>query len=259
MKAHNAIASAAALALTVAVTAAPAHAAVFAQFSPLTGSADYKWVNSGASNSGTGGHFFSVTSASATAAQGVRVAFSFLDPSLSALAFIPATFKIDATVANGHPATVNGAGVWTQQTLNGGFSFTYTGNTVLNYMGSGINLLHNSNLLSGVFTDAWIQGAGGSGSTNVAIGNGGSAAYASAYEHFPLLVPNSEEFAFNLLAVVPGFGANSGKALKSFTANGGGNFSFASAPEPTTWGLMIVGFAGLGVALRARRRSAVAA
>src|SRR6185503_10488322 len=95
MKALKALASAAALAMTVAVTAAPAHAAVFAQFSPLTGSADYKWVNSGASNSGTGGHFFSVTSASSNVAQGVRVAFSFLDPSRSALAFIPATFKID--------------------------------------------------------------------------------------------------------------------------------------------------------------------
>jgi hypothetical protein len=266
MKALTAFASAAALAMTLAATAAPANAAVFAQFTPDKSAMDYKWVNSGtAASPGTGGHFFSITSQSATVAQGVATHFSFLDPALSLLTFIPATFKIDATVAPGHPATMNGAGVYTQQDLNGSFSFTYTGATINNYKGSGIKLLHNSNLLSGVFTDAWIQGAGGSGSANLAIGNGGSATYASAYEPFPGLRLHTEEFAFNLLAVVddfgtkkkplPGFHDTTGDALDSFRANGGGNFSFQTVPEPATWGLMILGFGGVGLTLRNRRRA----
>jgi hypothetical protein len=260
MRTLTTFASAGALALSLAAAAAPAHASVFAQFSPDTNAADYRWINSGASNSGTGGHFLTIANANSTVAQGVATHFSFLDPALSALAFIPATFTVDATVASGHPATVNGSGVWTQTNLNGSFSFVYTGATIANYLGSGINLTHNSNLLSGVFTDAWIQGAGGSGSTNLTIGNGGSASFSSAYEPFHSLVANSEEFAFNLLAVSPNFNANPGKALKSFRANGGGNFSFQAVPEPATWGLMIVGFGGVGTLIRSnRRRVALAA
>ena len=258
MKTLTAFASAAAVALSLAAMAAPAHASVFAQFSPDVGASDFKWVNNGASNSGTGGHFFSISNVSSTVAQGVATHFSFLDPALSALAFIPATFTVDAAVASGHPATVNGSGVWTQTDLNGSFSFVYTGATIANYLGSGIDLVHNSNLLSGVFTDAWIQGAGGSGSTNNAASNGGSVHYTSDYTAFSHFAAGTEEFAFNLLAVAPNFGANSGKALKSFRANGGGNFSAEAVPEPATWGLMIVGFGGIGALIRNRRRLAVA-
>ena len=253
------LASAAAVALSLAAAAAPAHASVFAQFSPDTGASDYKWINSGASNSGTGGEFLSIVSNASTVAQGVATHFSFLDPALSALAFIPATFTIDATVAAGHPATLQAStGVWTQTNLNGSFSFVYTGATIANYLGSGINLVHNSNLLSGVFTDAWIQGAGGSGSTNLANMNGGTVTYASAYKSFANVLPGSEEFALNLLNVSPAFGANTNKALKNFTANGGGNFSAIAVPEPATWGLMIVGFGGVGAMVRNRRRHAIA-
>jgi hypothetical protein len=141
------------------------------------------------------------------------------------------------------------------------FRFVYTGATISNYMGSGINLVHNSNLLSGIFTDGWIQGAGGSGSTNLSIGNGGTASYSSDYEHFLHLTPASEQFAFNLLSVTPAFGAATGKAMNSFRANGGGNFSFQAVgvPEPAAWALMIAGFAGVGGVLRRQRRVALAA
>jgi hypothetical protein len=259
MKTLTTFVSAAVLAMALAASAAPVQAAVIAQFSPDTSAKDFRWINSAASDNGTGGHFISITNQNSTVAQGVATHFSFLDPALSALAFIPATFKIDATVANGHPASQN-AGVWTQTNLNGSFSFIYTGATINNFHGSGINLTHNSNLLSGVFTDAWIQGAGGSGSTNLATLNGGVAAYTSAYRSFAHVAPGSEEFAFNLLSVSPAFGAKPGKAMKSFRANGGGNFSAAAVPEPATWGLMIVGFGGIGAVIRNnRRRQALAA
>ena len=258
MKALTTIASAAALAMTLAASAAPAQASVFAQFTPDSNARDFRWINSGPGDNGTGGHFFSINTQGATAAQGVATHFSFLDPALSALAFIPATFTVDANVATGNPASVNSAGVWAQTGLNGSFSFIYSGATITNFMGSGIDLVHNSNLLSGVFTGAWIQGSGGSGSFNLAQGNGGVATYTSDYESFSHLSPGTEEFAFNLLSTSPGFGAKPGKALKSFRSNGGGNFSFVPVPEPASWGLMIVGFAGLGGLMRGRRERAAA-
>jgi hypothetical protein len=259
MKALTKFASATALAMSLAALAAPTHAAVIAQFTPNTNASDYRWINNGVSaNNGTGGHFITVTGNTQTTAHGVATHFSFLDPALSALAFIPATFTVDATVASGHAASQNGSGVWTQTNLNGNFSFVYTGATVNNYHGSGINLIHNSNLLSGVFTDAWIQGAGGSGSANVAFQNGGNATFHSDYRTFTNVDPTTEEFALNLLAVTPNFGANANKALKTFRANGGGNFSAVGVPEPATWGLMIMGFGGMGLMLRNNRRLALA-
>jgi hypothetical protein len=260
MNALKTMLPAALLAATIAASAAPVHAAVFASFTPDRGTSDFKWVNSGPGNNGGGGSFFSIASNGATSAQGVATHFTFLDPALTGLAFIPATFTMSATVTPSDPATSNGAGVWTQTQVNGSFSFIYTGATINNFNGSGINLVHNSNLLSGVFTDAWIQGAGGSGSFNVTALNGGSATYHSDYEHFTHLIPGSEEFAFNLLSASTPFGANHNKALKSFRANGGGNFSFgANVPEPGTWALMIVGFGGLGAMARVRRRQAAVA
>ena len=258
MKYLTTFASAAVMALTVAAVSAPAHAAVVAQFTPDTNASDYRWINSGPGNNGTGGHFFTITGNTQTAAHGVNTHFSFLDPALSALAFIPATFTVDATVASGNAASKNAAGVWSQRGLSGSFSFVYTGATVNNFHGSGINLIHNSNLLSGIFTDAWIQGAGGSGSANVAVQNGGNANFTSAYRSFTNSAGDPEEFAFNLLAASPNFGANAGKALKTFRANGGGNFSASDVPEPATWGLMLVGFGGLGLMMRNNRRLALA-
>jgi hypothetical protein len=261
MKALTAFASAAALALTVAATAAPAHSAVFAQFTPDNRAMDFRWIKSGGSGStaGTGGHLFTVTptTQNATTAQGVATHFSFLDPALAALAFLPATFTLDATITNAlsHAATHSGP-QWTETNLDGHFSFIYSGAAMT--IGS-VHLVHGENLLSGVFTDAFIQGAGGSGSINETSITGGTLTFTSAVEHFTNLIPGSEAYAFNLLAVSPAFGASLHKALNSFRANGGGNFSMLqAAPEPATWGLMIVGFGGMGMVFRSRRRAAIA-
>jgi len=246
MKTLTKLVSAAAVALSLAAVAAPSQAMVFAQFSPLTNATNYTWTNNGAGNSGTGGTF--------TASGGV--AFSFLDPALSSIQFaLPTTLSANFTVANGNAATFTaGPQTWTQTNLTGDFSLIYNGPS--QFFGS-IFVTNGSNLLSGHVINAWIQGNGGTGSTNLSIGNGGSLSYTSDYEQFSHLIPNTEEFAFNLLGVNPAFGANAGKALKSFTANGGGNFSFqASVPEASTWALMIMGFGGVGVMIRRRRQGA---
>src|SRR5205809_7922627 len=61
MKIFTTFASAAVLAVTLAAAAAPAQAAVFAQWTPDTNAADYKWVNNGLLDTGTGAHLFSIT------------------------------------------------------------------------------------------------------------------------------------------------------------------------------------------------------
>lgn len=252
MKALTTFASAAVLAVTLTAAAVPAHAGVFAQFSPDTAASDYKWIKNN-----TGGEFISITNNANTTAQAVATHFSFLEPTYAALAFLPSAFTIDATVAQGNPASfAAGPNTWTQTGLNGSFSFVYTGPTQT----IGIfNLVQNvTHLLDGVFTNAWIQGAGGSGSTNVTIGNGGTASYSSDVASFAGVVPGTEEFAFNLLNVSPAFGAQANKALNTFTANGGGNFHADGVPEPATWGLMIMGFGGIGAMIRNRRRAAIA-
>jgi hypothetical protein len=52
----------------------------------------------------------------------------------------------------------------------------------------------------------------------------------------------------------PGFGPFSSLLSNGKTVTG----VAAGAPEPTAWALMLIGFGGLGVALRSRRRHAVA-
>jgi hypothetical protein len=265
MKAITTFASAAALALGLA---SGAHAAVFAQFLPNAASADYSWVKTGA----TSGDFGALGSTAACTAC-AKITFQFLDGSVNG--FLPAVLSFDpgtsATGAAGFdPSTL----LWNQTNLNGGFHVTYYDPTKA--VGStqtidGKTFVNgSSNILSGIFTNAWIQGAGGnpalgaqnpggSGSTNLTIGNGGSLTFTSDYDTFTGLLPGSEAFAFNLLNALPRFNASTGQALDSFTANGGGNFSFtAGVPEPATWGLMIMGFGGMGLMLRNRRRAATA-
>jgi len=42
------------------------------------------------------------------------------------------------------------------------------------------------------------------------------------------------------------------------SGNISGNAAFAAVPEPATWGLMLLGFGGIGMAMRRRRRPALA-
>jgi hypothetical protein len=266
MKALTTFAAAAALSLGVA---SASHAAVFAQFTTVTNAADYSWVKADA----THGSFTAIGSDTIPASPGhpsttgAAIHFGFLDPALAALDFLPAQLTISSNVSN-VAASQSGAQV-TQTDVGGGFHITYYDKTlgvgtVQNI--DGFNLINGiTNLLSGDFTKATITGAGGapgggSGAANFSSAGGGTLTFTSDLENFSNLVPGSEGFALNLLTALPQFHAASGSVLDSFTANGGGNFSFdtAGVPEPATWGLMIAGFGGMGMVLRARRRPALA-
>ena len=101
-------------------------------------------------------------------------------------------------------------------------------------------------------------GNGGTGSTNLSLGNGGVLTYTSGVAGVTPPAGSTAEFAYTLLNVTPNFGATSGDALNSFTAKGDGEFDFTGGgvPEPATWALMIMGFGGAGVLLRRRRQAA---
>jgi hypothetical protein len=237
-------------ALALSALALPAQATtVFATTTTLAPGPNFTWTNNGAGDTGSGG---TLTGTGSTA-------FSFENsgPILNLLTFLPANFTFTATGVN-IPATFSGApnDLWTQTGLNGSFSYTFSGTTGTTI--GGITLTNGENLLSGTFNNAWIQGAGASGSTNLAVGNGGVMHLTSAVD--PAVATGiNPEFAYTLLAVTPNFGATSPTAaLRSFTAKGDGEFSLASVPVPeaATWSLMIMGFGGVGAILRQKRRQA---
>lgn len=61
----------------------------------------------------------------------------------------------------------------------------------------------------------------------------------------------SENFALAFSAITPPFGIGADGYGTPFQANVAGTFS-AAVPEPSTWGLLLIGFAATGIAVRRR-------
>jgi hypothetical protein len=269
MKALMTLASAAVLAAGLAAIAAPSQAStIFASFDTGTSNAsNVNWVRSGEN-----GSLFTTSTPGAATLGAAAVKFTFLgDPSLPDFDSLKALLTLSGS-STATPAMFDGS-TYTQTGIDGGaFQFVYNGaNQTLDghVLVGGVTVL-----MSGTFSDAWIQGAGGVGGVDVSIGNGGSANFVSNIYDLSNTVPGSDEFTLHLGNVLPNFGASDPStgctalvcshvgttALNSFTGHAGGDFQFiqASVPEPSTWGLMIVGFGGAGVLLRSRRRTSAA-
>lgn len=111
-------------------------------------------------------------------------------------------------------------------------------------------------------------------------GNGGETADGSAFDYSFATNFSAQAGTTYWLSVVPDMvfppqwgwstaTSGPGDGYQAFFGNGGttgNNYAFTltgnavtSVPEPAAWALMLVGFGGLGVGLRARRRAAVAA
>jgi hypothetical protein len=220
-----------------AACAAPAQAVTFA---------DYGAVGSVPNISFVGAPAGGVLSGSAE----TQFSFLTLDPSYSNLS-AAYTLSAVSTVA---PTTANSYDF--QSGLNGSFSFIYDGPTTS-------TLTTGENLLSGTFTGAQISGPanGSTASVQDAIIGGGDVAFTS--EVLPFSSTGDKSLSLELTSVLPGLIIGRAGGLEGFTGVSTGSFAAdlstgggaGGVPEPATWALMLIGFAGVGFA----RRSSMAA
>jgi hypothetical protein len=150
---------------------------------------------------------------------------------------ISATFTLSAT--NSGPATTSGGEI--TQRYNGTFSIT-----------SGA-----TNFLSGTFSDA-VFGSGGA--LTLSASNPSptqSVSFTSNVIAPDLIAAFDRAMSLSFTDVSPSAAIVLG-TLRSFHSDVSGNFS-STVPEPSTWAMMLLGFAGLGYVgfRKARARSAI--
>lgn len=253
------------------IASGPAHAALttFAAFTPIGSAKNIRFVNSGTGNpnlasSGLSGQLYSTSSATATAKGLADTRFSFLQSPLSDfVTALPAKFELDALVTS-TGADVSGIAPnqsYIQTNINGFFEFT-TSSAVTIY-----NTAYAAGtvLLRGDFTMGSIYGQRASANGAFGDGFGGSLTYTSPFLDFSQTVEN--DFQMSLTAIASQlFVAGNGtlgdpyRALRSFRANGSGNFAsdpapiLTAVPEPEVWALFMVGFGMVGLQVRRRGR-----
>jgi PEP-CTERM motif len=148
-----------------------------------------------------------------------------------------ATFTLSAT--NSGPATTSGGEI--TQHYNGAFSIT-----------SGA-----TNFLSGAFADA-VFGSGGALTLSASNPSSTqSVSFTSNVIASSLIGAFDRAMSLSFTDVTPPAGITLG-TLRSFTSDVSGDFS-STVPEPSTWAMMLLGFAGLGYVgfRKARARSAI--
>lgn len=245
----------ASVAAAVVLAGAPAQAALttFANFTGLDSNAGVRFQNGAANNvGGTSGSLYTLNTATNT--QGSRlVSFSFLQPTLAAsVTNVTSSFTLFASTAA--PAQTFG-GFTLQSNLVGGFSFLSTSAITVGNKAYAAG----SNLLTGTFNDVSI--AGQTNSSSAAYGGSTTSGSTILFtSDFVTFAPQSDyDFSISLTSLSPLLFAQPGKALRSFTAYSTGSFSSEPAPlvnaipEPTVWGMLIVGFGLVGVQSRRRR------
>lgn len=229
----------------------------------LTTFANFTGINSDAGvrfdNNGTGGSLYTIETPMASSPGSRLVSFSFLQSALSAVSNVTASFTM---IANTVSPAQQMTGFLVQPNLTGAFSFLSTSAVTV----GSTTYAAGSNLLSGSFTDVTIAGQVNASSAAYSGSTGGGAVI-SYTSDFLTFAPNSDyDLSISLSSLAPLLAAVPGNALSSFRAYSTGSFSSEPAPavnavpEPSVWGLMIVGFGLVGVQARRRNGSrAVAA
>lgn len=231
--------------------AMPAQAAVttFANFTGINADAGVRF-----DNNGTGGSLYTIDGATESSPGSRLVKFSFLQAGLSSISNVTASFTMLANTVS--PAQLM-IGFLVQPNLTGAFQFLSTSALTVGSTTYAVG----SNLLSGSFTDVSIAGQANASSAGYG-GSTSAGAVISYTSDFLTFAPASAyDLSISLTSLSPLLSAVPGNALNSFRAYSTGSFSAEPAPsvnavpEPSVWGLMIVGFGLVGV--QARRRNAI--
>ena len=141
--------------------------------------------------------------------------------------------------------------------FDGSFALTYSGPTV---SAGGYTVHTGDDLLSGTFLGAVFAGYGTTATVTDSVSAGGLV----SFNNNPLLAfdPTADQgLGLALSSLAPSTTVSSGR-LNDFSASASGSFSAntvspppVTVPEPRAWSLLLAGFAGVGGALRVRRRA----
>jgi PEP-CTERM motif len=257
---------AATLALSAMSVASSANAVVFASWYN-NGDEKIVWNRSDASGQFLNGRLYTSNNPwviNTSTATPISAQFSFMNYApLAGINNLASNFFLTAT-ETGTPVNVNGTTL-TQNNITGSFSFTYTGPTFTSV--NNVLVQTGANLLSGTFSQAFITGqAGGNLATFQAQQPGQTVTFNSDFLGFANSFGRTMLFDMTYNSTKPlvlgctppttnpNCVVNSRRALADFRGIGNGVFAAGAIPEPATWGLMILGFAGAGVMLRSNRR-----
>jgi hypothetical protein len=127
------------------------------------------------------------------------------------------------------------------------------GNVVQPYSGTFSITSGATNYLSGMFTDA-IFGSGGSLTLSASDDTPGeSVTFTSSVITANLLEGFERSIALSFTDVSPPANITAG-TLRGFSSDVSGDFSATAVPEPATWAMLGLGFAGMGLLGLTRRR-----
>jgi hypothetical protein len=186
--------------------------------------------------------------------------FAFDVTPLANFGNLQSTFNFTATQVG--PATT--ASGTDSATFDGSFNYFYSGPTTTN---GGITLTTGELLLGGTFTNAAFSGSDGSSGAGLQDNSvTGTVTYTSGLSATDLpLASSGQSFSIGFLDISPVLAIQASTELRDFLAVGSGTFSSdltngggGGTPEPATWALMLIGFAGVGAVVRRRARTATA-
>ena len=250
-------------ALLLSTTSAHAVVSTFATFTSLNSSKNISLVNAGPS--GIGATVYSTSTDTATSAGVSKVQFSFIQPGISTyINNVVADFTLNANITK--PLT-EVDGTFTQPVFSGTMTFLST--TAITFVGADSitqTLAAGSNLLTLNFNAKISGDEFGSTATFGAstAAHNYNITYTSDFLDFSSVI--NKDFSTSFTALTPALTKAVNGSLDSFRATIGGQFSsdpapliVSTVPEPASWALMVTGFMMLGVALRQRRSTTVAA
>jgi PEP-CTERM motif len=112
-------------------------------------------------------------------------------------------------------------------------------------------------LLAGGFADANLSGNARSSLGQIDVDLGNITSISSGVNGLELGPVGEDTFALALTSITSSLQIK-GQSIASFQGVSAGTFTGTAVPEPASWAMMLVGFGGLGAAMRSRRKLAAA-